>query len=89
MTGRSAARAIAGPAPPPGRPLRHEGRHEADRLRAAIERALAGWCVATPAGIGAALGMRTDEAVALVRRTSWREGDLRLLRTAAARLGLA
>ena len=89
MTRRSAARAIAGPEPPSGRPLRHEEWREADRLRAAIERELARWGAATPAGIGAALGMPTGEAVALVRRTSWREGDLRLLGAAAARLGPA
>jgi hypothetical protein len=41
-----------------------------------------------PAAIGAALGMPVAEATKLLTRHQWREGDVALLRAAAARLGL-
>ncbi len=44
--------------------------------------------VADPAAIGAALGLPAAEAAKLLTRHQWREGDVALLRAAAARLGL-
>ena len=58
------------------------------RLRMAIGQELDYRGIITPAAIGAALGMRAAEAVKLLTRHQWREGDVELLRTAAARLGL-
>ena len=58
------------------------------RLRMAIGRELDERGITTPAAIGEALGMPAAEAVRLLNRHQWREGDVDLLRTAAARLGL-
>jgi hypothetical protein len=58
------------------------------RLRMAIGQELDYRGIITPAAIGAALGMQAAEAVKLLNRHQWREGDVELLRTAAARLGL-
>ena len=44
--------------------------------------------ITTPAGIGEALGMSAGEAIKLIQRHQWREGDVALLQAAAARLGL-
>jgi hypothetical protein len=44
--------------------------------------------ITTPAAIGAALGMPPAEAVKLMTRHQWREGDVALLQAAAARLGV-
>jgi hypothetical protein len=67
---------------------RREDRIAAIRLRLAIGRALEDRGITTPAGIGEALGMSAAEAIKLIQRHQWREGDVALLRAAAARLGL-
>jgi hypothetical protein len=56
------------------------------RLRVLIGRALDDRGVTTPGAIGAALGMSALEAAALLSRKQWREGDVALLKAAAARL---
>ena len=58
------------------------------RLRMAIGRELEDRGIATPAAIGAALGMPAAEATSLLTRHQWREGDVALLQAAAARLGV-
>ena len=58
------------------------------RLRMAIGRELEDRGITTPAAIGAALGMPAAEATSLLTRHQWREGDVALLRAAAARLGV-
>jgi hypothetical protein len=42
----------------------------------------------TPAAIGAATGLPASEAVSLLTRKQWREGDPAALRAVADRLGL-
>ena len=82
---------------PPARPklstqerrLRQEDRLAALRLRMAIGRELDERGVTDPAAIGAALGLPAGEAAKLLTRRQWREGDVALLRAAAARLGLS
>jgi hypothetical protein len=71
------------------RRIRQAERVVAIRLRMAIRQELDRWGITTPAGIDAALGMPTDEADALLTRRNWREGDLRLLQAAAAKLGIS
>jgi hypothetical protein len=44
--------------------------------------------IITPAAIGEVLGMPTAEAIELLSRHQWRQGDVALLKAAAARLGL-
>jgi hypothetical protein len=44
--------------------------------------------ITTPAAIGEALGMPPAEATKLLRGHQWREGDVALLQTVAARLGI-
>jgi hypothetical protein len=44
--------------------------------------------ITTPAEIGVAFGMPAAEAVKLMTRHQWREGDVALLKAAAARLGV-
>ena len=68
---------------------RREDRLAALRLRMAIGRALEERGIADPAAIGAALGLPAAEATKLLTRHQWREGDVALLRAAAARLGLS
>jgi hypothetical protein len=58
------------------------------RLRMAIGRELDERGITTPANIGVALGMPAAEAVKLMTRRHWREGDVALLEAAAARLGV-
>ena len=58
------------------------------RLRMAIGRELDDQGITTPAAIGVALGMPTAEATKLLTRHQWREGDVALLKAAAARLGV-
>ena len=58
------------------------------RLRMAIGRQLEERGITTPAAIGVALGMPAAEAVKLLSRHQWREGDVALLQAAAARLGV-
>jgi hypothetical protein len=67
---------------------RREDRLAALRLRMAIGRELDERGVTDPAAIGAALGLPAAEATKLLTRHQWREGDVALLRAAAARLGL-
>ena len=58
------------------------------RLRMAIGRELDDRGVTMPAAIGSALGLPPAEAISLLNRKQWREGDVALLETAAARLGV-
>jgi hypothetical protein len=44
--------------------------------------------ITTPAEIGVALGLPAAEAVKLMTRHQWREGDVALLEAVAARLGV-
>ena len=82
--------------PPPVKPKlspeerrrRWEERLSALRLRMAIGRELDERGIVEPAAVGAALGMPPAEATKLLNRHQWREGDVALLRAAAARLGL-
>jgi hypothetical protein len=67
---------------------RREDRVMAIRLRMAIGQELDVRGIATPAEIGAALGMPAAEAQGLLNRRQWREGDIGRLQAAAARLGL-
>ena len=55
----------------------------------AIGRELEERGIADPAAIGAALGLPAVEAIKLLTRRRWREGDVALLRAAAARLALS
>ena len=82
--------------PPPPKPKltfaeqrqRREDRLTTIRLRMAIGRELDERDITTPAAIGEALGMPAAEATSLLTRHQWREGDVALLQTAAARLGV-
>jgi hypothetical protein len=84
------------PPPPPAKPklsaeerrIRQEDRLKSIRLRMAIGHELDDRGITTPAEIGAALGMPAAEAVKLMTRHQWREGDVALLEAAAARLGV-
>ena len=58
------------------------------RLRMAIGRELEDRGITTPAAIGAVLDMPAAEATSLLTRRQWREGDVALLKAAAARLGV-
>lgn len=58
------------------------------RLRVMVGRELNDRNITTPVAIGAALGMTPADAIALLSRYQWWEGDLPLLKAAAARLGL-
>ena len=70
------------------RRVRQEDRLASIRLRMAIGHELDDRGITTPAEIGAALGMPAAEAVKLMSRHQWREGDVALLEAAAARLGV-
>jgi hypothetical protein len=84
------------PDPPPAKPkfttqqrqARLTDRLMSIRLRMMIGRELDDRGITTPAGIGAALDMPPAEAVKLLTRHQWRDGDVALLQAAAARLGL-
>jgi hypothetical protein len=58
------------------------------RLRMAIGRELDDRDITTPAAIGEAIGMAGVEAIRLLIRHQWREGDVAQLQAAAARLGV-
>ena len=58
------------------------------RLRYTINTHLDDRGLATPAQVGAALGLPPAEAVRLLARRLWRAGDIAALRAVAARLGL-
>ena len=67
---------------------RRENRLVTIRLRMTIGRELDDRGITTPAAIGEALGMPAEEAMKLLTRRQWREGDVERLEAAAARLGL-
>ncbi len=58
------------------------------RLRYCINTHLEDQGIATPAAIGAATGLPVTEAVRLLPRRQWREGDVEALQAVASRLGL-
>jgi hypothetical protein len=58
------------------------------RLRYSINTHLDDRGVAAPADVAAATGLPASEAVGLLGRKRWREGDVAVLRAVAARLGL-
>ena len=58
------------------------------RLRMAIYRVLDERGFASPAAVGEALGLPAAAATGLLARQQWRDGDVALLRAAAARLGV-
>ena len=70
------------------RRARYTDRLTTIRLRMLIFRELENRGITTPAEIGAALGMPAAEAVKLMTRHQWREGDVALLEAAVARLGV-
>ena len=82
--------------PPPDKPklsveerqARQADRLASIRLRMAIGRELDEQGISTPAAIGVALGVPAAEATKLLTRHQWREGDVALLKAAAARLGV-
>ena len=84
------------PPPAPAKPkltLEERRARKADRLttirlQMAIGRELEERGITTPAEIGAALGMPGVEAIRLLIRHQWREGDVARLQAAAARLGV-
>jgi hypothetical protein len=68
------------------RRARQEDRLTTIRLRMAIWRKLDERGVTTPADIGLALGMPAAEAIRLLTRHQWRDGDVAKLKAVAARL---
>ena len=84
------------PSSPPTKPkpsaeerrIRHADRLKTIRLRMAIRSELDERGITTPAAISAALGMSAADAVGLLTRHQWREGDVAQLEAAAARLGV-
>jgi hypothetical protein len=84
------------PDPPPAKPKLTAQQRQARladrlmtiRLRVMIGGALDDRGITTPANIGAALDMPPDEAMKLLTRHQWRDGDVALLEAAAARLGV-
>src|SRR3954466_10540492 len=83
------------PPPPTAKPkpsaeqrrVRQADRLTTIRLRMAIGRELEDRGISDPQAIGEALGMSAQDATKLLTRHQWREGDVALLETAAARLG--
>lgn len=73
---------------PAERRARQADRLTTIRLRMAIWRVLDDRGLTSPAEIGEALGMPAPAAAGLLARHQWREGDVALLRAAAARLGV-
>jgi len=73
---------------PEERRARYADRLITIRLRMLIFQELEGRGITTPAEIGAALGMPAVEATKLLHGHRWREGDVALLQTAAAGLGV-
>ena len=63
-------------------------RLQAIRLRYAINTHLENQGIHTPAAIGTAIGLPVAEAVRLLARRQWREGDVAALQAVAERLGL-
>jgi hypothetical protein len=67
--------------------------HQAERLRAirlryCINTHLDDQGITTPPDIARAVGLPADEAVRLLNRRQWRDGDVAALRAVAERLGL-
>ena len=83
------------PPSPPAKPklsaeerrTRQADRLKTIRLRMAIGRELDDRDITDPRAIGEALGMPALDATKLLTRHQWREGDVALLKAAAARLG--
>jgi len=73
---------------PDERRARQADRLTSIRLRMAIGRELEERGVSMPAAIGEVLGMPAVEAIRLLTRHQWREGDVALLQAAATRLGV-
>jgi hypothetical protein len=73
---------------PEERRVRQADRLTTIRLRMLIGRELEDRGITTPAAIGEALGMPAAEAIKLITRRRWREGDVARLEAAAARLGV-
>jgi hypothetical protein len=73
---------------PEERRARQADRLTTIRLRMLIGRELDDRGITTPVAIGAALNMPGVEAIRLLIRHQWREGDVALLQAAAARLGV-
>ena len=69
-------------------PRKQADRLAATRLRYTINTHLDGRGVTTPADIAEAVGIPAAEAVRLLTRRQWREGDVAVLREVADRLGL-
>ncbi|MFC7478095.1 hypothetical protein ACFQS7_27360 [Dankookia sp. GCM10030260] len=63
-------------------------RLQAIRLRYTINTHLEDCGIITPAAIGATTGLPAGEAVRLLTRRQWREGDTAALQAIADRLGL-
>ena len=61
---------------------------KAARLRTAIRQGLERRGIIKRAEIGAAVGMREEDARPLLGRSAWRRGDVELLEAVALRLGL-
>ncbi|SDB74634.1 hypothetical protein [Belnapia rosea] len=61
---------------------------EADNLREALRHELEARGISTPETIGDALGMPPDEAIVLLKRDRWKEGEVALLEAVAVRLGM-
>jgi hypothetical protein len=84
------------PSSPPTKPklsaedrrARQADRLSCIRLRMAIGHELDDRGITDPRAIGEALGMPAQDANKLLNRRQWREGDVALLKTAAARLGV-
>jgi hypothetical protein len=84
------------PASPPPKPkLTAEERRAkttarlwATRLRVTVDRELENRGITDPKAIGEAIGLPALEAIKLLTRLQWREGDVALLQAAADRLGL-
>ena len=73
---------------PKERRARQADRLTTIRLRMAMGRELEERGIITPVAIGAALGMPGVEAIRLLIRHQWREGDVEQLEAVAARLEL-
>jgi hypothetical protein len=84
------------PSSPPAKPklsaaerqARQDDRLKCIRLRMAIGQELDERGITDRVAIGEALGMPTLDATKLLAAHRWREGDVALLKAAAARLGL-
>jgi hypothetical protein len=63
-------------------------RLQAIRLRYSINTQLDDRGITTPAAIGAAAGLPAAEAIRLLTRRQWREGDVAALKAIADQLGL-